>query len=70
MSSKKILLRIRYPDNPDMDWITLEQEKPRRERPQLAQEQEYWARLVGIWARVLIVFIVGFFVICLRGCCL
>lgn len=70
MNGKKLLLRIRYPDNPDKDWITLEREKPRQERPQLSQEQEYWTRLVGTWARVLIVLIVAFTVVCLRGCCL
>lgn len=34
----------------------------------LTQEQEYWLRLVGIWSRVIALFLIGFFVVCLRGC--
>lgn len=66
--AKKLLLRIRYPDDPDREWITLEREKEPRKRPDLTAEQEYWLGHSRIWARVATVFIVLFFVMCLRGC--
>lgn len=34
----------------------------------LTQEQEYWLRIVGIWSRVVALFLIGFFITCLKGC--
>jgi len=39
-------------------------------KPQLTQEQTYWVQHSKIWARVVMVLVVGFFIVCLRGCAL
>ena|GEM_PF-4670631 len=39
-------------------------------KPRLTQEQEYWLRITSTWARVIALLLIGFFIVCLRGCAL
>lgn len=54
MSEKKTILRIRYADDPTKDWITLEREKPAREREPLTGTQQLYRTTIR-WAGIIMV---------------